>query len=45
MECQLHAIAETPEVAFKSALEIAKKIGRRTRVLYEKVEVLFEVCL
>ena len=43
MEWHLHATAASLEVASESARGIAKKIGRRTRVLDEKGAVLLEV--
>ena len=43
MEWHLHATAASLEIASESAREIAKKIGRRTRVLDEKGAVLLEV--
>ena len=36
MERHLHATVESLDVAYKSAEEIAKKIGRQNRVLSEK---------
>ena len=40
MEWHLHATAESLEVAYKSAEEIARKIGRQTRVLSEEGTVV-----
>ena len=40
MEWHLHATKESLEVAYKSAEEIARKIGRQTRVLSEEGKVL-----
>ena len=45
MEWHLHATAASLEGASESAREIAKKIGRRTRVLGEEGEILLEVDL
>ena len=43
MEWHLHATAASLEISSESAREIAKKIGRRTRVQDEKGAVLAEV--
>ena len=40
MEWHLHATAESLDVAYKSAEEIARKIGRQTRVLSEEGKVV-----
>ena len=40
MEWHLHATSESLEIAYKSAEEIARKIGRQTRVLSEEGKVL-----
>ena len=40
MEWHLHATAESLDVACKSAEEIARKIGRQTRVLSEEGKVV-----
>ena len=40
MEWHLHTTAETLDVAYKSAEEIARKIGRQTRVLSEEGKVV-----
>ena len=40
MEWHLHATAESLDVAYKSAEEIARKIGRQTRVLSENGKVV-----
>ena len=42
-EWHLHATAASLEIASESAREIARKIGRRTRVLDKKGAVLMEV--
>ena len=43
MEWHLHMTAASLKVASESAKEIARKIGRKTRVLSEHGEVLTEV--
>lgn len=43
MEWHLHTTAASLKVASESAKEIARKIGRKTRVLSEHGEVLTEV--
>ena len=43
MEWHLHASASSLEVALEEAKRIARMIGRKTRVLGEKGEVLHEV--
>ena len=43
MEWHLHASASSLEVASEKAKRIARMIGRKTRVLGEKGEVLHEV--
>ena len=40
MEWHLHATAESLDIAYKSAEQIAKKIGRQTRVLSEEGTVV-----
>ena len=40
MEWHLHATAESLDVAYKWAEEIARKIGRQTRVLSEEGKVV-----
>ena len=43
LEWHLHATAASLEVASKEAKRIARMIGRKTRVLGEDGEVLYEV--
>ena len=43
MEWHLHASASSLEVASEEAKRIARMIGRKTRVLGEEGEVLYEV--
>ena len=40
MEWHLHATAESLDIAYKLAEEIARKIGRQTRVLSEEGKIV-----